>query len=102
MYLISKEKDGRKQNVIYEAKVKTNNQTKSYIGISSNEIKNRIATHKTTIKYKPDDNNYHKYVNATETSKLVHKLRNHPYEVKSNIKLVLKEQKPGKKPANYV
>ena len=55
---------------------KINNQTKTLIGLSSNEIKKRIATHKTIIKCKPDDNNYHKYVNAIEMSKLVHKLKN--------------------------
>ena len=34
-----KGKDCRKENVIYEAKIKTNNQTKSFIGLSLNEIK---------------------------------------------------------------
>ena len=40
-----KGKGCRKENVIYETK--TNNQTKTFIGLSSNEIKKRIATHAT-------------------------------------------------------
>ena len=93
-----KGKECRRENVIYEAKIKTNNQTKSYIGLSSNEIKKRIATHKTTMNCKPGDKNYNKYVNATELSKLVHKLKdqNQPYEIQWTIKSALKEQKAGK------
>ena len=43
----------------------------------------------------PDDKNYHKYVNATEMSKLVHKLKNQnqPYEIQQNIKSSLNEKK---------
>ena len=50
------------------------------------------------MKTKPGEKNYQKYVNATEMSTLVHKVKNknQPYETQWNIKLVLKEQKPGK------
>ena len=50
------------------------------------------------MKCKPEDKNYHKYVNATEISKLVHKFKNQnqPYKIQWNIKLALKEQEPGK------
>ena len=51
-----------------------------------NEIKKRITTHKTTMKSKPGEKNYHKYVNSTEKSKLVHilKNKNQPYEIEWN------------------
>ena len=65
---------------IYEAKIKANNQSKNYIGLSSNGIKNRKARYKITMKSNPEDKKYHKYVNATEMSKLIHKLK-----TKSNI-----------------
>ena len=54
------------------------------------------------MKSKPGEKNYQKYVNATEMSKLVHKLKNknQPYEIQWNIKLDLKEQKPVKETCN--
>ena len=33
------------------------------------EIKKRILVHQTTLKSKPEDENYHKYVNSTDLSK---------------------------------
>ena len=47
------------------------------------------------MKSKPGEKNYQKYVNATEMSKLVHKLKNknQPYEIQWSIKLTLKKTK---------
>ena len=49
--------------------MKTENEDKCYIELSANEIKKRLSVHKTTIESKPEDENYHKYVNSTELSK---------------------------------
>ena len=45
----------RAENVIYQATIETEVESKTYIGISANQVKKRIATHKTTINSKPDD-----------------------------------------------
>ena len=66
----------RAKNVIYKATIKTSNETKSYIGLSANKLKKRIATHRTTINSKPEDCNYLQYKQATELSKYIHKLKN--------------------------
>ena len=57
------------ESVIYEASVSTSNETKTYIGLTANQIK-RISAHKTTLNCKPDNRNYNKYVNSTKLSKL--------------------------------
>ena len=51
----------RTENVIYEASVSTKNETKTYIGITANQLKKKISTHNTTINCKPDNRNYNKY-----------------------------------------
>lgn len=66
----------RAKNVIYEATIKTDNECKSYIGLSANQLKKRIATHRTTMNSKPEDRNYLQYKQATELSKYIHKLKN--------------------------
>ena len=59
----------RKTNVIYEANIVTDNNINTYIGLSSNEIKKRIAGQYTTINCKPENKNYQQYTQATELSK---------------------------------
>ena len=49
--------------------MKTKNKDNIYIGLSASKLKKRIAVHKTTIKSKPEEENYHKYVNSTGLSK---------------------------------
>ena len=66
----------RAKNVIYQATIKTDNESKTYIGLSANQLKKRIATHRTTINSKPEDRNYSQYKQATELSKHIHKLKN--------------------------
>lgn len=66
----------RAKNVIYQATVKTDNATKSYIGLSANQFKKRVATHRTTINSNPEDRNYIQYKQATELSKYIHTLKN--------------------------
>ena len=51
----------RNTNVIYKAKIVTYNNINTYIGLSSNEIKKRIASHYTTINCKLDNKNYQQY-----------------------------------------
>ena len=65
----------RKAIVIYEARIETESNINTYIDLNSNKIKKRIATYKTTINCKPDDNNYSQYAQATELYKLAHKLK---------------------------
>ena len=61
---------GRKCNLPGNEKLKTDNSSKIYIGLSANQLKKRIATHNTTIISKPNDKNYIQYNQATELSKL--------------------------------
>ena len=62
-------------NVIYQATIKTDNSSKIYFGLSANQLEKRISTHNTTIKSKPNDKNNLRYKQATELSKLAHKLK---------------------------
>ena len=39
-----------KENVIFEARIESNNDSKVYIGLTENQVKKRIAVHKTTFK----------------------------------------------------
>ena len=77
----------RAKNVIYQATIKTSNESKSYIGLSANPLKRRVATHRTTINSKPEDCNYLQYKQATELSKYIHKLKseNKKYEITWSI-----------------
>ena len=88
----------RTENVIYEASVSAKNETKTYIGITANQLKKRISTHNTTINCKPDNRNYNKYVNSTELSKLIHKLKNEGEDYKLNWKILerVNKHQPGK------
>ena len=87
----------RAENVIYQATIETEFESKTYIGISANQVKKRIATHKTTINSKPDDRNYLQYKQATELSKLTHKLKseNKNYKLTWKILNKVKISKPG-------
>ena len=62
------------KNVIYQAKIKINNEAESQIGLSANQLKKRLATHRTTISSKPEDRNYLQYKQATELSKTFTKI----------------------------
>ena len=75
------------KNVIYQATIKTSNESKSYIGLSANPLKRRVAVHRTTINSKPEDRNYLQYKQATELSKYIHKLKseNKKYEITWSI-----------------
>ena len=87
----------RKENVIYEADIITENETKTYIGLSSNEIKKRIAGHYTTINCKPENKNFQQYSQATELSKAVHRLKSKNVNFKVEWKIISSETKakPG-------
>ena len=87
----------RAENVIYQATIKTENSSKIYIGLSSNQLKKRIATHNTTINSKPDDKNHLQYKQATELSKIIHKLKNENKNYKLTWKIIKREKKskPG-------
>ena len=82
----------RAENVIYQATIKTENSSKIYIGLSSNQLKKRIATHNTTINSKPDDKNHLQYKQATELSKLIHKLKNENKNYKLTWKVLKREK----------
>ena len=64
-----------KKRWFYQAKIRTENEDKIYVGLSANEIKKRILVHETTFKCRPEDENYHKYINSTELSKTIHQLK---------------------------
>ena len=87
----------RAENVIYQATIETDNTSKIYIGLSANQLKKRISTHNTTIKSKPNEKNYLKYKQATELSKLAHKLKNENQNYKISWKILQREKKskPG-------
>ena len=82
----------RAENVIYQATIETDNLTKIYIGLSGNQLKKRISTHNTTIKSNPNDKNYLQYKQATELSKLTHKLKNENKKYKISWKILQREK----------
>ena len=63
-----------KNNVIYKATIKSNNDNKVYIRLTENEIKKTIAVHKKTFEINQDELKYLKYKILTELSKKVYKL----------------------------
>ena len=83
----------RNTNVIYKAKIVTYNNINTYIGLSSNEIKKRIASHYTTINFKLNNKSYSQYTQATEWSKLVHNLERGNLNFKLNWKVVTSKPK---------
>ena len=87
----------RRSNVIYEASITTSNSTKTYIGLSSNEIKKRIAAHYTTINCNPENKNYQKYIQSTELSKATHWLKSNNINFKINWKIIASaaQARPG-------
>ena len=54
----------------------------------------RISTHSTTIKSNPNEKNYLQYKQATELSKLTHKLKNENKKYKISWKILQREKKP--------
>ena len=84
----------RTESVIYKATVNTKNETKTYIGLTANQIKKRIAAHNTTINCKPENKNYKQYVNSTELSKLTHKLKQEGVDYNLSWKIIEKVNKP--------
>ena len=82
----------RRKNVVYEATVKTKDETKTYIGLTSSEFKTRYSSHKTDFKHE-------KYRNSTTLSAYIWKNKdeNKTYEI--NWKLIdkSKELKNGQK-----
>jgi len=74
--------------MLYEASIITNNNTKTYIGLSSNEIKKRVATHYTTINCKPENKKYQQYIQATELSKTAHRLKSRNINFKVVWKII--------------
>ena len=73
----------RTENVIYEATVKTKDQTKTYIGLTSQEIKNRISQHRHDFKYKAKKD-------STELSKYIWKIKNQNEDFNLSWKIVKK------------
>ena len=80
--------NNRKPNFLYEATIITNNNTKTYIGLSSNEILKTVATHYTTINCKLENKNYQQYIQATELSKTAHKLKSRNINFKVDWKII--------------
>ncbi len=81
------------ENVIYQATIETDNSSKIYIGLSANQLKKRISTHNTTIKSKPNEKNYLQYKQATELSKLAHKLKKRKQELQYKLENTTKGEK---------
>ena len=55
----------QKENVIYEARIETSNNSKVYIRPTENEITKTIAVHRTTFKSNANNENHQKYKNST-------------------------------------
>ena len=81
-----------------EVKLLPNNDSKVYIRLTENEIKKRIAVHKTTFKIDPNKKNHLKYKNSTELSKEIHKLKekNQEYEILWKIIKQIRKTRQGK------
>ena len=82
----------RTENVIYKAEVKSNNESKTYIGLTSSEFKKRVSSHKT-------DFNHVKYKESTKLSKYIWNLKekNTKFEIKWNIVKKVNKIKNGDK-----
>lgn len=82
----------RRKNVVYEATVKTKEETRTYIGLTSSEFKKRHSSHKTDFKYE-------KYRNSTTLSEYIWKNKdeNKEYEINWNIIDTSKELRNGQK-----
>ena len=63
----------------------------------SNEIKKRITGHYTTINCKQENKNYQRYIQATELSKTVHRLKSKNVNFKVDWKIISSEAeaRPG-------
>ena len=84
--LVGSENSCRTSNVIYKAEVKSEKESKTYIGLTSLEFKQRLSKHKTDFKYK-------KYKESTKLSNHIWNLKdnNQKFEIKWTI---LKKIKP--------
>ena len=82
----------RKKNVVYEATIITEQETKTYIGLTSSEFKKRHSSHKTDFKYD-------KYRNSTTLSAHIWKNKDEgkEYKIKWNIIDASGELKNGQK-----
>ena len=80
----------RSENVIYKAEVKTDNELKTYIGLTSSEIKKRVSSHKCDFKHA-------KYKDSTKLSNYIWKLKdkNIKYEINWNIVKKVKKLRNG-------
>ena len=73
----------RTENVIYRAEVTTEKERKTYIGLTSMEIKKRISKHRTDFSHK-------KYQEATKLSNYIWKLKEKNIDYKINWKIIKK------------
>ena len=82
----------RTENVIYKAEVKTKNETKTYIGLTSSEIKKRVSSHNSDFKHA-------KNKDSTKLSKHIWDLKenNINYEIKWNVIKKVNKLKNGDK-----
>ena len=82
----------RTENVIYKAEVKSDKEIKTYIGLTSSELKKRISSHKTDFKYE-------KHKESTKLSKYIWSLKENKteFEIKWNIVKKVKKIKNGDK-----
>ena len=90
---MKKENDAcRQKNVIYKATVETQNETRNYIGLTSNELKERYRTHRQSFK---DE----KHENKTKLSKYIWKIKreNKKFEIKWKIIARASEARSGQK-----
>ena len=83
------------KNIINETKLKVNSDNNLYIGLSGNQIRKRIAVHKTTIKVKLKERNYHKFVNWTYQKSRQMKEENKNSNIEWNIKTIVNRSKAG-------
>ena len=85
------------RSVIYQADVSTDNEsaTKSYVGVTANQFKERYRNHVKSFQHA-------KYANNTELSKYVWKLKKEkqPFEIKWSIIKHVKAYKPGSQKCN--
>ena len=71
----------RRKNVVYEATIESEKETKTYIGLTSSEFKVRHSSHKTDFKYE-------KYRNSTTLSAYIWKTKDEGKQHRINWKII--------------
>lgn len=90
--LVNSKTSCRTDNVIYQAEVKSENTTKTYIQITSLEFKQRVSKHGTDFKHR-------KYKESTKLSKHIWDIKdkNEKYEIRWSILKRVKRTENGDK-----